>query len=177
MSRKTVLAFGATGMLRGALDVLAQEAERAIVVARRASTAHATNPVQCPDVVPIDLDWHDPAAIQALEPHLGEGVDLALVWIHSSATDLWSDLLTRLVRRPCTVVQVLGNRGEPAELKQRVEALEPVAGFRYLTVKLGAKRDGATWRWLTHQEISEGALSAIGQLRDVYVGTQPPTGL
>lgn len=122
----------------------------------------------------LDLDWYAPRAIEALEPYLAEGVDLALLWIHSSAAELWSDLMARLVRRPCTVAQVLGNRGEPGELRRQVEAQEPVAGFRYLTVKLGTINEGRSWRWLTHDEISAAAVAAVRELRDVSVGDRPP---
>lgn len=174
MRARAFLAVGATGMLRGALDALAVDSARAVVVARGASTAHARQPVPCAEVVTLDLDWQDPGAVPTIERHLGDGLDPALLWIHSTAGRFWSELMSALVRRPCTVVQVLGSRGDPVELQRLVADLGPTAGFRYLIVKLGAVHEDGGWRWLSHQEISEGALTAFRELRDVKVGDEPP---
>ncbi len=174
MRAKALLAIGATGMLRPALDELAEARERTIVVARRAAAAHAARAVPCPEVVTLDLDWQDPGAVSSIAPHLGEDLDLALLWIHSTANGFWSELMTLLVRRPCTVVQVLGNRGDPVELRRLVAELGPASGFRYLSVKLGAIQEGRRWRWLTHDEISAGAVTAARELRDMSVGDRPP---
>jgi NAD(P)-dependent dehydrogenase (short-subunit alcohol dehydrogenase family) len=173
---RSVLAVGATGMLREALNLLAAHSERTVVVARNASQALADRRGAGGHLTALDVDWRDTDNFEAaLEPVLDAGVDLALLWLHGSGAAALDFLLERLARHECLIVHVIGSRGgRPDELRETFRRdFGPVPGCRYRAVKLGAVTDGTGRRWLSHSEISAGALEAVRSETDVFVGDEP----
>jgi hypothetical protein len=169
MQFKRSPAFGATGMLVGALDAIATSSWHTTVVARHASR---TNPR--PRTTALDLDWRKAEAFQAaLEPTLSAGVDLALIWMHESGDAALRRLLDRLKPQDCLVVHVLSSMApDPAAFRDALD--RDAARCRYRTVRLGAiALAGGGSRWLTDGEISAGASQAIETARDVSIGTIP----
>lgn len=167
---RTSLTVGATGMLAGALKTVSDRSEGAIVVAR-----HASKTVKSlPRATAIDLDWRDAAAFEtALAPALDGGVDLALLWMHGSGDCSLRWLLERLKHQSCLVVHVLSSAApDPTAFRDALD--RDAARCRYRTVRLGAvPLPGGGTRWLTDDEISEGAIRAIDTATDVTVGTIP----
>jgi hypothetical protein len=173
---RSVLAVGATAMLREALDQLAARSERTVVVARNASQALEERAGADGRLTPLDLDWRDTDSFEAaLRPVLDAGVDLALLWLHRSGAAALDFLLERLARHECLIVHVIGSRGgKPEDLREAFRReFGPVPGCRYRVVKLGAATDETGRRWLSHSEISAGALEAVRSEADVSVGDEP----
>jgi hypothetical protein len=166
---KTSLAVGATGMLAGALDAICTNSDRTIVVARHASRSHSRA-----STTALDLDWRRSDTFEtALAPHLASGVDLALLWMHGSGDASQHLLLDRLKVQDCLVIHVLSSMApDPRTFRDALD--RDKARCRYRTLRLGAiASPGGGSRWLTHEEISAGAIQAIETASDVIVGTVP----
>lgn len=166
----TSLAVGATGMLAGALETVAECSDRTIIVARHASKTAK----DLPRTEALDLDWRDAAVFEtALAPTLDRGVDLALRWMHGSGDRSLRGLLERLKHQSCLVVHVLSSAApNPAAFRDALD--RDAARCRYRTIRLGAvPHPGGGTRWLTDDEISQGAIRAIDTAIDVTVGMIP----
>lgn len=166
----TSLSVGATGMLAGALKTVVECSDRTIVVARHASKTAK----DLPGTVALDLDWRDAAVFEtALVPTLDRGVDLALLWMHGSGDRSLRWLLERLKHQSCLVVHVLSSAApDPTAFRDALN--RDAAHCRYRTVRLGAiALSGGGTRWLTDDEISQGAIRAIDTETDVTAGTIP----
>jgi hypothetical protein len=148
------LVVGGTGMLAAATHWLAQHSRTTLVVARHATSFSADDS----GFIPLDADWNSAhfchilgSAIRAAQP-----VDRALLWLHEPAPVLpW---LLPLLGQARTVL-VLGS----------TDGLPKVFGSStgVTTVRLGSMVVNNTRRWLTHEEISAGAIEALrdGQSR------------
>jgi hypothetical protein len=170
---RTAVAVGATGMLSQALDWVAARSERTVLVARRAS---AWTPETAPGagLLPLDRDWRNGAELAnavaaAVDP---DRVDLVLLWVHDTGTAGLQRLLDLFAPRDLLIVHVLSSAaGDPAAYRDAVARRGTAACYR--TVKLGAIQGRAGWRWLSDAEISDGAIRAIRERRDVTVGEIP----
>ena len=170
---RTSVAVGATGMLAPALDWIAARSARTVVVARRARRWSPTAG-SAGQVVPLDRDWRDGDALcQSLRQVVDPGeVDLVLLWMHASGSKALHGLLDLFAPHDLSIVHVLSSAaGDPAAYRDAASRHGTVA--RYRTVKLGAVRGVSGWRWLSDAEISEGAIQAIREQRDVTVGEIP----
>jgi hypothetical protein len=170
---RTAVTVGATGMLSQALDWVAARSACTVVVARGASRWSRSG-TPAGSVVPLDCDWRDGAALtgalrQAVDP--GE-VDLLLLWVHATGSQALQGLLDLFAPRDLLIVHVLSSAaGDPAAYRDAVGRYGTAA--RYRTVKLGAIQGAVGRRWLTDAEISDGAIQAIREQRDVTVGEIP----
>ncbi len=161
-----LLAIGATGMLGGALRVIAPGFEEVTVVARRAS-AFDLDPAFF-----VDVDWtHTDAFVAMVSGALSmQGpVTKCLLWVHDAGAEALARTLASL-EAPCEVVHVLGSAsGDPrAEIERWRGACR--AGVLHTSVTLGRVPGGSSYRWLTHAEICDGVLRAWRTGRDVVVG-------
>jgi hypothetical protein len=140
--------IGGTGMLSGAARWLIEASERTLLVARRAS-AFLPN---CASVTALDLDWSGPNFEREVVGALGRwgAVETALLWLHEPVPTLnW--LLPEL--GAARVVLVLGSLdGRPKV---------PAGWDRLTTVRLGSVETPHGRRWLTHDEISAGAIASL----------------
>ena len=161
-----LLAIGCTGMLAGALRTLAPGFDEVTVVARQASAFGLAG------ATPVEADWRDAEgfvnaihlAVVARPP-----VSACLIWAHEAGDEAIARVLGAL--HPGTrVVHVLGSStGDPRERAHRWRDACP-AHVHHVSVALGRVRGGSSWRWLTHDEICDGALRAWRTRRDVVVG-------
>jgi hypothetical protein len=142
-------------MLAAATRWLAGRSSRTLLVARRASAFDAGEPV-----VPIDADWRTPEFAErvreALERH--GPPDTALLWLHEPGPTL-SWLAPRLAfARAVIVLGSLDGRPKIPEL-----------AISAAWVRLGSLPTASGRRWLTHEEISLGAIASLqdGQSRTV----------
>jgi hypothetical protein len=136
-------------MLAGATRWLADRSETTLLIARRASRFAPGDR----RFVPLDADW-TAAGFQAdLEGALraARPIDQALLWLHEPEPILpW--LLPLLPE--ARVVLVLGSLDGQPEI--------PGAAAKLVTVRLGSKPTATGGRrWLTDEEISEGAILAL----------------
>jgi len=169
------LVVGGTGMLAEATRFVRAHSDRMTLMARTSRGAELS-----PDRLCL-VDWGDEAAVaEALGPSIAAmPPDLALLWIHDGGRRALLWLLRRLAPGPGLVVHVLGSSaGDPRGRDEEVEAIVAAAPrLRYVTVVLGSRAlpDGRR-RWLTHPEISGGAIEAIERRHDVVVGAIVPSG-
>jgi NAD(P)-dependent dehydrogenase (short-subunit alcohol dehydrogenase family) len=169
-----VLVVGGTGMLRPAVHALADTGRRVVVVARRPDRAlrgASSASVSVDAVVPVVADWAEPyhLADQVAAAFDGEPIDAALLWIHSPHHRQVLAELDPLLAPSATVVQLWGSaRRDPS-----AQATAPPPGYgpprAYRRVVLGYVRDGAGSRWLTDEEISQGALRALDDPAPVQI--------
>jgi hypothetical protein len=154
----TLLVIGGTGMLASATRSLAGMSDHILLVARHASTFAREEGGK---YLPLDLDWSDAGFRHALQEALAreEKITRALLWLHQPELILpW--LLPLLA--DTKVVLVLGGvhrNVKPDDLPANV-----------VLVRVGAKPTPDGRRWLTHEEISEGAIDAMKSGRPISIG-------
>jgi hypothetical protein len=148
------LVVGGTGMLAAATHWLAQHSRTTLIVARHATSFSAGDS----GFIPLDADWNSAhfchilgSAIRAAQP-----VDRALLWLHEPAPVLpW---LLPLLGQARTVLVLGSTDGLPKVFGSSTDVT---------TVRLGSMVVNNARRWLTHEEISAGAIEALrdGQSR------------
>lgn len=164
------LVVGGTGMLRGVSLHLAETGYTVSVVARsRARLDSLAAASTAPGAInPLPLDYRQSERLvealrSAMEQH--GPVELAVCWIHSAPPDaLRLTVETIATRSPsCRLFHVRGSAvANPAAGGPRApEWMEEHPGIRYRQVVLGFVIEGNRSRWLTHEEISGGVISAI----------------
>lgn len=111
-----------------------------------------------------DLDWTDPSFHDRLTQAVRAGppVGRALLWLHRMEADL---LAVLPLLDGARIVLVLGSTdGHPAD----------VGGRGIVTVRLGRMPSRNGRRWLSHEEISAGAIAALQDGRSRIVGELRP---
>jgi hypothetical protein len=159
--RTASLVIGGTGMLAAATRWLAQRSRVTILVARRASGFQ----IGGARLRPVDADWSQGSFPDEVTAALAEAgpIGTALLWLHQPEPVLaW--LLPRL--RGARIVLILGSRDGRPGLPDPVEALA--------TVRLGSVAAAHGRRWLTHAEISAGAVAALQDGASRVVGELTP---
>ncbi len=154
------LSIGGTGMLATATDWLTSVCSTTLVVSRHAGRFAAGNPA----MMALDADWSSPDFLEAIQRALAAmpPVTHALLWLHRLDEHL-PPLIAML--DGARVVLVLGSMdGRPD--------LPSAAGIA--TVRLGSMADGGGRRWLTHDEISAGAIAALEDGASRIVGALRP---
>lgn len=161
-----VVVIGGTGMLADATRALAERGHVVTSIARRPAELG-------PSVISVALDYREVGEVRrALEESVAERgpLELALCWVHTDAPHVPS-VVAAALHPGGRLVQVFGTRVWP---------LDPVPlHIAYRRVLLGS----AEGRWLTHAEISSGALHAIdsdlplsvvGERRELMSGRSRP---
>lgn len=151
------LVIGGTGMLAEATRWVARNYSPTLLVARRAARFAEGDP----RFVPLDLDWREPDFVERIGKSMGAlpPIGKALIWLHDP--DLFLDRLLSLIP-PGNTVLVLGSMDGQPSLQARVDGLA--------TVRLGSKPTPHGRRWLTHEEISAGAVKALQDGQSTAVG-------
>ncbi|KAK9482801.1 hypothetical protein V1527DRAFT_492420 [Lipomyces starkeyi] len=153
----TSLTIGGTGMLASATHWLAARSERTIVVAREASR------FTCGDVrfVPVNADWTRPSFAPLIAEAIAKvgPIRQVLLWLHDPEALI--PLLLPLLGTG-RVVLVLGSR--------QSEPMTPPDIAPFTTVRLGSMKTTSGRRWLTDNEISEGAIAALQDGHSRIVG-------
>ena len=145
------LSIGGTGMLAKASRWLAAHSTQCLIVSRQAQAFAAG----VASSRALEADWQAPDFRRQVERHLMP-VEAALLWLHEPGPVLaW--LLPRLAG--ARIVLVLGS----------AQPVPPGAGVTI--VRLGHIGTKDAWRWLTHDEISDGAIAALGDGVSRTIGT------
>lgn len=154
---KTSLIIGGSGMLAEASRWLAARSHKTVIVSRHAGAFAAG----LSSAVAVEANWDGADFRAAIEQVLARTpVQAALLWLHDPEPVLaW--LLPLLAG--ARIVLVLGStHGAPAM---------PAEAGGLSIVRLGRIGTEERWRWLTHDEIAQGAIAALtdGRSRDVGV--------
>ena len=159
MKFNAALTIGATGMLKGALDFTLANAVTTHIVSRHAERDFADQGL------PHSLDYADNSnfvnTLQARIPL--PSIDLCLLWMHDSGNTAAMALLEALSNQDILIVHIAGSAaGDPTRQLENVgRRISFGPACTYCPVILGNMPDGDTSRWLTHKEISKGAMDAI----------------
>lgn len=160
---KSALTLGATGMLRGALEAVAQEAEQTFIVSRNAKEKLNEHPL--PHSTAMDIDYSDPTDFMVrLEQEFDlTAIDLALIWVHNSGLEVLWALLKQFSTQPMRIVHVAGSAaGDPERQTERITSRITFGPqTQFIPVILGAMPTPEGRRWLTHEEICAGTIEAI----------------
>lgn len=157
------IVIGGTGMLAKATRWLAARSSTTLVVARRASlfAGDQTN------VVAVEADWNGAAFRPTLQGAIGNAplIGTALIWLHDPEPILaWLLPLLHSAR----VVLVLGSLDGQPTLPKSVSQI--------VTVRLGSISTAYGRRWLSDEEISDGAIAALEGGKSQIVGELAPVG-
>lgn len=159
-------------MLADATVAIARESDAVTVLARGAKSFVRASGLT--NAMGVDVDWRDAEAFASVLKEQAAVVgafDLALVWIHSSASDAFYALLDVLSFANCEVVHVVGSLDAASRLRPEcVRQYLASKALGYRVVRLGSKADGGRRRWLTHDEISSGVLQCVRGSQDLIVG-------
>lgn len=161
------LVVGGTGMLAGACLGLAERGWIVSVVGRRRSRL-ALLAGRHSLISPIAVDYRDHATFRAALEHATTRhgpFALAVCWIRSWEATVFR-IVCELLGESDRLVHVLGSATLAALAS---EAPLRQAGARDTRVVLGRVQHGSGWRWLTHDEISSGVLSAVDSGSPLHV--------
>lgn len=159
------LIIGGTGMLSPALQYLADTSTTVTSIARHPTAVS-------PNVTPVSVDYTDPTALKTALTHHAP-YDLALIWIHNSAPSAPDHVAKTLDAQgsPSRLIHVLGSASaDPATWQDgQTTRFTQYAHIHYQRVILGFVAQNGRSRWLTHQEISDGAIRAINSGDEVTI--------
>lgn len=160
----TGVVFGGTGMLAEALKWMASQNDHVISFSRGrknvAGLDNVTNHV-------VDFGHLDALAQVQHSLIKDQNVQHALIWVHPEHHTFTVGVLDTL-KEVCsgTVVHVFGTYDPASEFTPEQFAASYSEDIKYRWVKLG--RIGS--RWLTDEEISEGAIAALRDGQNKIVG-------
>ena len=170
------LTLGCTGMLADAALGLEADGYAVSYLSRsgkRPASSHATS---------HSCDWNSETSLHAAarDAIIQHGTpQLALVWTHKIGQAL---RLARAISAPGQSLRfhhVLGSSLSDPSRKNAIERVRlgfsELLGVDWRAIRLGFKRDGNVSRWLTHEEISHGALEAVRLQTPIYtIGQTSP---
>lgn len=172
LSPPLALVVGGTGMLAGVVRGLVRAGCRTGVVARDGSRIRglAAEAGNAGNVFAVAADYTRPDTLaaaldEALAPD--ERIATAVLWVHGSHRPVVHELVVDRLSADALVVDVLGSAAlDPShELAPTSPTAHVGSGRTYRTAVLGFTDGPAGPRWLTHQEISDGLLTAVGDGR------------
>lgn len=167
------LIIGGTGMLRETTLGLAKRFDHVTAIARTASSL-AMLEREAPTIDGQDVDYRDNArfdeALRTSIEHYGS-FDCVVAWIHDDAPEAVETILRHAGDHPVLFVHVLScAMADPSapdrSFRPRFERFPTVT---YREVILGFVRTQHGSRWLTHDEISHGALQALDSVQNSQV--------
>lgn len=169
MTIRRALVIGGTGMLAGCAAALVADGWHVVLPSRRYSPRIADRDggqARGGDASPrkalwVEANWEDPEALaRRAQQALGGEADLLVAWVHGRARPSVLRAVAPLLAEGAPVVEVHGSSsanpvgGCPDPVLDAHPTHQVVLGF--------VRRAGRT-RWLTHREISEGVLDAVGR--------------
>ena len=171
-SHRSAFIVGGTGMLAEATRFIERQSAAITIVSRSTNAAKAFGLEAKSFCI---ADWRDTGAFaRAVTPRLNQRPpDIALLWIHDNGTTTLAWLLEQLRDRATFIIHVISSSDTDAHLLRRIsgEMYPNMSEPNYVAVALGSKAlPHGGRRWLTHQEICEGVIKAIGTEHDVFVG-------
>lgn len=182
---KHSMVIGGTGMLSEASIQIARRSESLTSIARTeeslASIDEAVSGANCHhEMVAQDYDRAPEMCSVVRDAIRKTGpVELLVMWIHDEGTPLplaIGEIISE-AGIPFRVVHILGSAaGDPLRASGAVESrLTAFANITYQQVILGFNADSDGSRWLTHDEISAGVVSAVdsGSSRSIVGQIEP----
>jgi hypothetical protein len=178
MKHLHAVVIGGTGMLRRASAAIASESLAFTAVARTSASLEALardvgNLSKRRDFF-LTLNWDEQDQfVFQLSQHFMQAPppSLVLAWLHNVWLGPRIASAIPSLGSACKFFQVLGSagRGPMSEATDLRNQIEPRSDLAYSQIILGFKREASSSRWLTNDEISDGALAAISANQPSYV--------
>lgn len=169
-----MLAIGGTGMLADAVCWLAEQGHEVTVVGRNQHKLQRLTD-RHPSLHPVTADYKE---LERFVSVLKEAVvqrgyfTRVLAWIHDREETIFKRLYTELFSDPSCHWELFHVLGSASNLEEIEKKVNPPPNCKYHQIKLGFALEGNHSRWLTHKEISAGAIDAMKTGREVtIVGT------
>ena len=156
------LVIGGTGMLRPAVRTLLDRGRDVAVIARRPDRGA---PATATDgrFLPVPGNWSEPSSLadDVLAATGGRRATTVIAWVHTPHRRAVMEGLEDAIAVEADVIHLWGS----ASLDPRgtIEEIDPGKGRRALHVLLGYQRDAPGARWLTSEEVSAAAVSALDE--------------
>ncbi|MFC4333604.1 Rossmann-fold NAD(P)-binding domain-containing protein [Salininema proteolyticum] len=153
MHQSTVLVVGGTGMLRPAVRSLAEAGSRVLVAARSPKGITEVGPTG--SVSFVGAHWERPRELaDSVRRAAGGPLERAVLWVHAPFRAAVEDALGDVLADDAVVVRLYGSAAQEPSPAERPP-------WTVRNVVLGSKIEAGRRRWLTHGEISSGALRAL----------------
>ncbi|WP_281975814.1 short-chain dehydrogenase [Halobacillus litoralis] len=162
---KHALIIGGTGMLSQFTRRMAVAGDHVSVVARnsekmeRLEAGLANADMLTKLYVNYDNSEGLREKIRTTVKHNGP-IDIVIAWIHTSAPEALQIVIDEVAKpeNSVRIFQVLGSRGTPESQRRSLNLPQQI---QYRSVILGSVENEDGFRWLTHEEISEGVWDAV----------------
>lgn len=168
----SVLVLGGTGMLGAAVAELIGRGHTVFSVARHPERL-SLSPGRAVNYVGVQASWDDPEELvtivgSAMGYSNIDHFDAAIIWVHAPYREPIMDSLPGLLAPDATVIHVWGSSARSPEDTKAAYDARPES-WRNKHVFLGSTHNGRYRRWLTHQEISAGAIQAWDGDEDITI--------
>lgn len=168
--RSPVLVVGGTGMLAGVVGALLRESLTTVVVSRRppGPATFGGHVLAEGLLVPVSADYTEPirfaAALRDTAARTGP-FRQAVLWVHAEGRPHAYAAVADTLTDNALVVEVLGSSAA-APTAPAPRPPKALSRTRHRSVILGFTGHGSDTRWLGHEEISEGVLTALRSPED-----------
>ncbi|QQK80824.1 short-chain dehydrogenase [Salicibibacter cibi] len=176
---KHAIVFGGTGMLAGATKWLMKSTNHISVIGRNKHRLEQLYPDHDnSDLRLVTLDYKDNEALshflrQTIQTY--GPVNLVVSWIHNVAPDAIPIILEEMNHYQKDQWRFVHIKGSSHDLSSIQAQITVSKNCLYRDVQLGFKIEENVSRWLTHEEISKGVISAIHHdKKNTVVGTLQP---
>jgi hypothetical protein len=173
------LIVGGTGMISGVSKWLIKTVKYVSVVGRNKQRLQRLHPGDDKTgFQPVSLDYKDTEDLRKfLRQSIQKNgpVDIVVSWIHSDAPDAIPAIFEEINHCQQEQWRFVHIKGSSRDLPAIQSQITVPINCLYRDVQLGFKMEGDVSRWLTHEEISKGIISAIQHDRKkTIVGTLSP---
>ncbi|MBB5180964.1 NAD(P)-dependent dehydrogenase (short-subunit alcohol dehydrogenase family) [Planomicrobium koreense] len=173
---KHALVIGGTGMLAQASVWLSENGYHVSVIGRNPGKIQQLleqNPTQLTPVLVNYTNTEELAEKIRCNQQKNGPIELVVAWVHSTGPQVIPCVLEMLPAiQPVEFFHVNGSSSNLKDIKARTALTKHVF---YHQIQLGFKIENGISRWLTHEEISQGAIEAVlsGKSESV-IGTLEP---
>lgn len=172
-SMKHAFIFGGTGMLADVSRWLIKNSSYTSVLARnRERLKSLESNTTKSGLNLVSLDYKN---IEAVKDEIkvaikrNGAIDMVIAWIHSDAPKAIPKILQEINSNQKDPFRFFHIKGSSHNLKSIQSRIALPNNCIYHAIQLGFIVEGQTSRWLTHDEISDGIISAIKQEKEVTV--------
>ncbi|WP_197046655.1 short-chain dehydrogenase [Oceanobacillus salinisoli] len=179
MKKKCALVIGGTGMLKNVSLWLANNQYEVLIVSRQRKKFESVkeNALYPENLHPILVDYHDD---QQLTKKLTSAFhtygypEIVVSWIHSTAPNALPTIIHLIESRGFSIPWYLFHiQGSATYLKKEKAPVPDTC--RYRRIYLGFVIENGHSRWLSHDEISQGTITAIkSDQKETVIGTLEP---
>lgn len=178
-SMKQAFIVGGTGMLKDVSKWLIENYTYTTVLARNKERLNLLTSVNIQtNLQLLALDYKNTKRLREAISHTikqNGPIDVLVTWIHSDAPQAIPGILEEIGINQEQTFHYYHIKGSSHHLNSIISPISVPSHCDYHEIQLGFVIEGETSRWLTHDEISKGVISAIkDQRRETVIGQLEP---